>query len=414
MEPMSDRSHGPRILMIGPGLDVAGGISSVVNHWIAAGLRERVDLRYVATLDAADARFKPRKLWSALRAYAQVATELTRRRPDVVHIHLSSGASFWRKLGLQRLAQWRGVPTVVHLHGSTFDEFHRRGGPGRARRITRMFEDAHTVLVLSRSWERFVRDVAPASRIRILHNGAALTAHDATLTAVGGSAERGGDGSAGVVIAAMGRLGDRKGTWDLLEAFGRLAERIPGARLVLGGDGETEEAMRRAARAGLAERVEVLGWVSGARKLEVFARADIYALPSYHEGLPASILEAMAAGKPVVSTPVGGIPEAVEEGVTGFLVAAGDVDALHDRLLVLAQDRALRERLGRAGRERVEQRFDAARLLDQLADVYRGALEPAGPSQGSASGAASGAKSGAASGATRRATNSAASASARR
>src|SRR5690606_10983036 len=129
------------------------------------------------------------------------------------------------------------------------------------------------------------------------------------------------------VISSMGRLGSRKGTWDLLEAFKRLAAEVPNVRLVLGGDGEIDKARRIVARDGLEARVTIAGWLSGAEKLDVFNRTDIYALPSYHEGLPASIVEAMAAGAPIVSTPVGGIPEAVTDAFNGFLVAPGDVDA---------------------------------------------------------------------------------------
>jgi len=350
------------VLMVGPGLDVAGGISAVVNHWLAAGLGERVELRYIATLDGRDARWPARKLYSAARAYASFAIA-TARPADIVHVHLSTGASFYRKLGVLEAARLRRLTTVVHVHGSRFMEFYAQSSSGRARLIRRVFDRAGAVIVLSGAWRDFVRGISSNPNVHILHNGT-------TRSMFGPRADNGDE----VVISSMGRLGSRKGTWDLLEAFKRLAAEMPNVRLVLGGDGEIDKARRIVEREGLGGRVTIAGWLSGSEKLDAFNRTDIYALPSYHEGLPASIVEAMAAGAPILSTPVGGIPEAVIEGDNGFLVAPGDVGALHDRLRRLARDRGLRERMGRRSRKLMEEHFDLDALLDRLVEVYRSTL----------------------------------------
>ena len=350
------------VLMVGPGLDVAGGISAVVNHWLAAGLGERVKLRYIATLDGRDARFPARKLYSAARAYASFGLA-TPTRPDIVHVHLSTGASFYRKLGILEAARLRKLKTVVHLHGSRFMEFYAQSSPRRARLIRRVFDRADAVIVLSGAWRDFVRGFSSNPNVHILHNGA-------NRAMFGPRADNGDE----IVISSMGRLGTRKGTWDLLEAFKRLAAEVPNVRLVLGGDGEIDKARSIVERDGLEGRVAIAGWLSGAEKLDVFNRTDIYALPSYHEGLPASIIEAMAAGAPIVSTPVGGIPEAVTEAYNGFLVAPGDVDALHDRLRKLSLDADLRDRMGRRSRHLMEEHFELDTLLERLVDVYRRTL----------------------------------------
>jgi len=355
------------VLMVGPGLDVAGGISAVVNHWLAAGLDERVTLRYIATLDGRDADRPARKLGSCARAYASFAREALTRTVDIVHVHLSTGASFYRKLGILEAARLRRLKTVVHLHGSRFMEFYAHGSRRRVRLIRRVLDRADAVIVLSAAWRDFVHGISSNPNVHILHNGA-------TKAMFGPRASNGEE----IVISFMGRLGDRKGTWDLLEAFRRLAGEVPNVRLILGGDGETEKARRIVARDGLEGRVTVTGWLAGADKLDVFNRTDIYVLPSYHEGLPASIVEAMAAGAPIVSTPVGGIPEAVIDGHNGYLVAPGDIDALHDRLRRLVLDAGLRDRMGRRSRELMEKHFELDALLDRLVEVYRTTLRSDG------------------------------------
>lgn len=349
-----------KVLMVGPGLDVAGGISAVVNHWLSAGLRERADVRFIATLDGCDARFPARKLYSASRAFASFARESLLRPPDVVHVHLSTGASFYRKLLILEAARLRNLKTVVHLHGSRFMEFYADSTPRRASLIRRVFDRADAVIVLSKAWRDFVRGLSLNPNLHILYNGADTAAFEPE--------RRRGDE---IVISSMGRLGDRKGTWDLLEAFRRLSADVPNARLVLGGDGDLDKARAVAKAHGIDDSVSVAGWLTGREKLDVFNRTDIYALPSYHEGLPASIVEAMAAGAPIVSTPVGGIPEAVIDTYNGFLVRPGDVDALHDRLRTLALDADLRDRMGRRSRYLIGEKFDLDKLLGQLVDVYR-------------------------------------------
>jgi glycosyltransferase involved in cell wall biosynthesis len=118
------------------------------------------------------------------------------------------------------------------------------------------------------------------------------------------------------------------------------------------------------------DRVEVLGWITGADKLTRLQQAAVFALPSFSEGLPMGLLEAMAAGLPVLATPVGGIPEVITDGVEGFLVDPGDVGALTDRLSRLLSDENLRGRMGRAARHKAEALFTVDVILPQLEQLY--------------------------------------------
>ena len=126
----------------------------------------------------------------------------------------------------------------------------------------------------------------------------------------------------------------------------------------------------RAEELGIADHVELLGWVRGEDKERLLATAVLYVLPSYNEGLPVSVLEAMAAGLPILTTPVGGIPEAVTDGVEGFLVEPGDVRTLADRLERLLADADLARRMGVAARHKVEAAFSANAVVPQLEAMY--------------------------------------------
>jgi glycosyltransferase involved in cell wall biosynthesis len=139
--------------------------------------------------------------------------------------------------------------------------------------------------------------------------------------------------------------------------------------------------LKAARERGIEDRLHYVGWVHGAEKERVLQDTTIYVLPSYHEGLPVGVLEAMAAGVPVVATRVGGIPDTVQHGCEGELVTPGDVDALTEALDRLLRDTSYRENLGRAGQRRVSAQFDAEVVLERLGTIYRSlGVTPRSPS----------------------------------
>jgi glycosyltransferase involved in cell wall biosynthesis len=177
----------------------------------------------------------------------------------------------------------------------------------------------------------------------------------------------------------LGRLSEPKGVWDLLAAVRPVAEQVPNVRFVVGGTAEfpavEAEIARAAAEPGLGARVEFPGTLTGDQKLAAFAAADVFCLPSHLENQPVVLLEAMAAGLPVVSTRVGTIPELVSDGVEGFLIAPRDRDALTAQLVRLLGDPELRAGMGSRGRARVASEFDrpvvVARLVGELQALAR-------------------------------------------
>jgi glycosyltransferase involved in cell wall biosynthesis len=175
------------------------------------------------------------------------------------------------------------------------------------------------------------------------------------------------------VVIIVGHLSEVKGYPTFLRAARRILDAVDGCQfLALGGEtiapGYRSYLDGLASDLGISERVHFLGWRS--EVAEILASADVMVLPSAAEGLPLAVLEAMSCGLPVVATSVGGTPEAVVNGSTGFLIAPGDDIALATRVIRLLQDSELRARLGGAARQRATSVFSLDRVVSQLIDLY--------------------------------------------
>jgi glycosyltransferase involved in cell wall biosynthesis len=187
-------------------------------------------------------------------------------------------------------------------------------------------------------------------------------------------------------ILFLGWVEKEKGIFELLECTLRLSDRndSPTFRLLIAGGGSAmAEANRYVNAHGLTDVVQFLDWIDGDEKLERLRNAELLVLPSHIEGMPNALIEAMAAGLPVVGTDVGAVGDVVSDGVTGFIVPPGDVDRLFEVLLELLGDPDLRSRMGQAGRRVAIERFSTERAVDQLlqlatADAKRIAIEGGG------------------------------------
>jgi glycosyltransferase involved in cell wall biosynthesis len=289
-----------------------------------------------------------------------LARFLAARRVDVVHLHMSTRGSVVRKCLLTWVAVALRRPVIVHMHGADFFPFFESLAPFWQHRVGMALRQARYVVVLGEVWRRFLVERAglPVSRVSVIRNGVPVpslrvTRHDGT-----------------VHILFLGRLGARKGVPELLAALGsRPMETLPW-RATLAGDGEVQHFAAMAARAGLRERIAFPGWVDSAQAARLMASADVLVLPSHHEALPMAVVEALAAGVPVLTTPVGVIGELLTDGQTALLVPPGDVPALTAALLRLVSDPALRTRIGEAGHAVFRAELDVAVTARQMLALY--------------------------------------------
>ena len=359
--PAHGRPRPVRVAMLGPALKVRGGVSAVVASLLRAFRSDGSDVRYIAThLDGP----KLLKAAAAFTGAVRLLALLVFRRCDVVHVHMASHASFSRKSMLLGMARRFGCRTIVHVHGAGFDSFFDGSSPVCKRAITRTLESADLVIALSSEWKRRLTAIAPRAMIRVLMNPVGCVEF------AGVAAARPDVPPDGGTILFLGAFGRRKGVFDLIEAGVEIARQRSHVVFEFGGDQAVDELRALITERGLERNVRVLGWVRGQEKLDAFTRAHIYVLPSYHEGLPIGVLEAMAAGLPVVTTPVGGIPEVVKDGVNGLIISPGDVKALGASILRLLGDAELRQRMSEENIELAGSKHDAPVVAATLCKWY--------------------------------------------
>jgi glycosyltransferase involved in cell wall biosynthesis len=343
--------------MVGTHPQTMGGISSVVRGYMQGGLFDRINCRYVVTHRDGSAITK---LLSAVRGFAGVCAGMLMLEAPLIHVHLSSRASFWRKSLVCLAAVLGRRPYVLHMHGSEFMTFFdTECGPiGRAL-VRAVFARAALVLALSEQWRDDLLRVTATVPIVVLPNAVSLPPLPREVPSL-----------AHPEVLFLGRLGTRKGTYDLVRAFAQVVRHVPGARLICAGDGDIDAIVKLVRSLGLGESVSCPGWLAPDETSRLLARAALFVLPSYAEGLPMALLEAMAWGIPVVSTPVGGIPQVLQHGLNGWLVSPGDIEGLASALLRLLEDRASADRLGKAARHTIERSFSLTSSIERLLDLY--------------------------------------------
>jgi glycosyltransferase involved in cell wall biosynthesis len=350
------------VIMLGGDLtaSVGGGIGTVARTIMGAEAMHGVDIRYHTTVAAEGSRtHKARTMVAGQLRFVQ----RLREKPDLVHIHIADGPSFWRKSTYAREARLAGIPVCLHGHFTSLIDLYRSNRL-KARAIGRVFADAECVFALSKDMERQLVEMSGGrAQVRVLHNPCPPDGFDPS--------PRPSTDTPHVLF--MGRVGDRKGIFDLVAAWPSVLQAVPGARLIVAGDGELDKLKVMVTELRLGPNIDILGWISGDERMEAYRRANVFSLPSYAEGLPMGVLEAMGAGLPVVSTAINGTPDAVKHGVTGFLHAPGDHQAIAEHLVTLLSDPALRDQMGQAAYGRVIQEFDpetqAARLRRHWEDT---------------------------------------------
>jgi glycosyltransferase involved in cell wall biosynthesis len=321
-----------------------------------------------------------------LRATLRLARLIRRERPQILHTHTAKAGTVGRVAAL--LAGSRRPPIVVHtFHGHVLRGYF---GPLRSlffRLLERWLAAGTTALV---AVSPQVRDdlvslgIAPRERFAVIRLGIEL--EERVAGDENGRAESRrylGIPGGGFAVGWIGRMTAVKRTDDVLVAFKELRELGVEAVLCLVGDGpDREQLEQRAHELGVVRDTLFLGYQEDVAQF--YSAFDALVLPSGNEGTPVSAIEALAAGRPVVATRVGGVPDVIRDGEDGFLVEAGATRELADRLAQLARDPALRERMGREGRARVLPRYAVDRLVADVDRLYRSLLATSARDQSAA------------------------------
>ena len=340
------------LVMLGSDFSSPGGMTAVVRMYHAGGLFDRWPIRFLPTYQRADV---VNKVLTAAKALGRFMVWLGRGEVGWVHAHVAARGSFWRKSLFLALARLAGAKTVFHLHTGSFPDWYESRNPLARSLIRAVFRFSDRVIVLTPTWEKWVNSVEPRARTAVLGNPVSLP--DAVSERIPGR------------VLFLGRLRETKGVYDLLEAVALLKDTVPDLQLVCGGDGDLDSLRGRAVELGMDDRLVLPGWVEGEQKAALLREAAVFVLPSYFEGLPVCVLEAMAYAVPVVATEVGGVRDAVGNE-SALLLPAGDVATLSKLLGQVLGDPELQRRMGEAGRRRVAVEFETSHVLSRLDGIY--------------------------------------------
>lgn len=345
-----------KVLMIGPARSVHGGVSAVVNNYYAAGLDQQIKLKYIATMVDGS---KMRKLIQAMLAYITFLFALPSYH--ILHVNMAADASCYRKKIFIDTAWLFRKKIIIHEHGGDFEGFYyERCSEKQRANIKRSLNRAKIFLVLSESWKKFFSEIVDEDKIHVLQNGIVIP----TKVKQDYSNHK---------VLFLGRLCKEKGIGELLEAVPVIQKQIQDFKLILGGVWEEgNEALKEKARA-LSETVLCPGWISEKEREALFQECSIFVLPTWFEGQPISLLEAMAAGMCVAASAVGGIPQIMgkESDVTGILLPPKDADTLADELIKLLKDEEQRRKMGQNARIRIINNYDVNRNVEALVGFYK-------------------------------------------
>ncbi len=310
-----------------------------------------------------------------LQVFLTFSRLLARGRIHLVHLNPSLGSGAVRRdLGFARKSAAAGLPFVVFFHGWNQDYAARlESRPRKLRQFVQTFGRAGKIVVLASAFkERFVQWGMDEARIVV-----ETTAVDDRPAAEYDIARRLRRQTAGHLrILFLSRIERAKGIYEALDTLRLLRQKYPHVTMTIAGEGTESVKARQYAREQGIEGTRFLGWVDGAAKREAFAAADLYLFPtSWGEGMPVAVLEAMACGLPVITCPMGGIPDFFQDGKMGFLVDRPRSEILADRCERLIRDPEARRRIGRFNHEYAMQRFLASQVARRMETLYTEVLE---------------------------------------
>lgn len=341
-----------KVLIVATSRKTKGGITSVLKAHETGEQWEKYHCHWVQT-------HRDGPVWRKMIYFVTGMIDFLIRVPfyDIVHIHTADYGTEKRKRIFARLTKLFGKNLIVHLHSSAPE--YSIGGMYR-NLYGYSFANADRIILLSNTWLSEAKRAFPKQieKMEVLYNPCPVVSpslpEDREL-----------------YILFAGTLTHRKGYDDLIRAFAGIAHQHPGWRLKFAGNGAIEMGKELVGQLGISDRVDFLGWITGRQKDNAFSHASIYCLPSYSEGFPMGVLDAWAYHLPVVTTPVGGIPDIANDGENLLLFEPGNINQLSEKLDMLMSDNTLCKRLSSESARLASEKFSVETITNHLDNIYR-------------------------------------------
>jgi glycosyltransferase involved in cell wall biosynthesis len=340
----------PKVLVVATSRLTRGGITSVVKAHESGAQWKEYNCKWIETHRDGSSLQKIKYLLTAFVSYIFLLPFY-----DVVHIHVGLRTSITRKMLFAKLAKCYNKKIIIHFHPATekhlFDENFNKS-------IFDLFKLSDKLLVLSLQWIRWINEAYPNNKFnfQILYNPCPEVIRNKE--------------NEKPYILFAGTLNERKGYNKLIKAFAQIAHDNSTWRLKFAGNGEIKEAKQLAKDLSVESKIDFLGWISGNLKDKIFNEAAIYCLPSWGEGFPMGVLDAIAYGVPVVTTPVGGIPDIIKSGENGYIFDTNDLDNLAKQLTVLMNSKEERKAIVKQADKLLRNEFNLEKINHNLSLIY--------------------------------------------
>ncbi|ULT56208.1 glycosyltransferase family 4 protein [Neobacillus drentensis] len=351
-------SEKKKICMIVQNPMVKGGIAAVVNGYRGSMLDQEFTISYVESYK--DGR-KFTKLLKSIKGYFHFAKVLLLEKPELIHIHSSFGPSFYRKIPFIYMASWAKKTIINHCHGADFDSFYLNASKKKKILIKKVYNKCTVIIALSDEWKERLSLIVQNDKIELIENYSRIRE-----AAIKENVNR----QRNEQILFLGEIGQRKGCYDIPAVVEKVVESFPNVKFVLGGTGDIGSIQKLLREKGIEKNVIFPGWVRNKEKDRLLRESDIFFLPSYNEGMPMSILDAMGYGLPIVSTNVGGIPKIVHNGENGYVCEPGDIQAFSNAIIKILMNEEIRKKYGESSVEIVKQGYSFEGHIKRLARLY--------------------------------------------
>ena len=340
-----------KVLVVATSSKTRGGITSVIKAHQNTALWQEWNCIWIEThID----RSLFLKISYAISAFIKFILNIP--SANIVHIHLSGPVSTKRKQVFIKLTRWFKKSLIIHYHAfsaaANIDVRYKK-------RYLKTFTAADTVIVLSNSWKQgLINDLGISpNKIEVLYNPCPTIKLNQSIQKEN-------------IILYAGTLNERKNYKTLIKAFAIIAKEFPSWKLVFAGNGEVEQAIDLARTLEVENQVDCKGWIVGSDKHQLFSKATVFCLPSYAEGFPMAVLDAWAYGLPVITTPVGGIPEVALDGENMILFNPDDFQYLAQKLKQLIMNQVLQTKLSKAALSFANNQFYLKRIESDIREIY--------------------------------------------
>lgn len=368
-----------RVLISGHLPPPMGGIGTYYQTLLASSLPRRVNLRFIDTSlrrrpGAKTGSWSFSNLVSAIADCVRFTAAVVVYRPTICHISTAFGLSFLKHSACIVIAKLLGSKVLLHPHCSFYFLYERQS------RVWQWFVRSvagfcHGIIVISSEWKK-LQEIVPACNIYYLPNAIDLSGY----IEVGREKIDLPIDKPCLRVLYVGHLGKAKGSFDLICAAKTILEQGHGVVFDLVGQeqaaGDIKQLNAQVADAGLEPFIHIRPGVPGEEKIQLFRSADIFVYPSYHEGMPMAVIEAMACGLPIVATQVGGLPDLVCPGENGMLVPVGQPDQLAKAICQLIANPQMRYSMQINSFRFAQGKFDIEKLVPRLLDIYQSVLSP--------------------------------------